>query len=434
MNEPYRNVSMSDVYLSSDVKSANDFPADSPGTAFTTHYSSTRKVVLLIALVVAWMLGHADRIAMSISIIPMSAEFSLNAREAGFVLSSFYITYALTNLAAGWMADKFGSRRVLVFCVASWSAFTSFTGFAWSFVSLVAIRGLFGIGEGGFAPSSSVAIAEAFPKEKRARPKSLIIGATFLGSAIGSGWIASMIDAHGWRFAYHVLGGIGVAVAVLLWFVIKESPPRDLSTNKQAGPELRALFHMPILRKTSLIFFFANMLSVGLSAWMPMYLVQTKHVHLLTVGLAASLPFVFSFISLNVVGWLLDRYGKNRERLFLAGGAFSMMVFMALMVTSSQLWILMTFWTLCTMGYTFVYGTVFAIPLKHLPDTLIGTASGVVNFGGQLAAAISPTVMGFLIHFAAGSFVPAFLFLFAAGVGCFLVSVTWTNRTASQAA
>lgn len=428
MNKPYQNVGSSIVRQSPRGGSPGELPIDSPETTATTHYSTVRKTVLLIALLAAWMLANADRIAMSISIIPMSSEFSLDAREAGLVLSSFYVTYALTNLAAGWMADKFGSRRVLVFCVASWSLFTSFTGFAWSLVSLIVIRGLFGIGEGGFSPSSSVAIAEAFPKEKRARPKSLIIGATFLGSAIGSGWIASMINTHGWRFAYHVLGVIGIVMAVTLWLVIKESPLHLRSTKPTSRPETKALLRTPILRRTTLIFFFANMLNVGLSAWMPMYLVQTRHVHLLTVGFAASLPFICSFISLNIVGSLLDRYGKSRERLFLAGGSFAMVIFMGLTIMSSQLWMLMAFWTLGMMSYTFVYGTVFAIPLKHLPDSLIGTAAGIVNFGGQLASAISPTVMGFLIERAAGSYTGAFLFLLAAGVGCFLVSITWTSR------
>lgn len=85
------------------------------------------------------------------------------------------------------------------------------------------------------------------------------------------------------------------------------------------------------------------------------------------------------------------------------------------------------------MSYTFVYGTVFAIPLKHLPDGMIGSASGVVNFGGQLAASISPAVMGLLVTHYAGSFVPAMLFLVAAGAGAFLVAVTWRDHEAAAA-
>lgn len=432
MNRSPSNVSMSERELPA-AAPASATPQPGAATAPPSHYSSTRKVVLLIALLAAWILANADRIAMSLSIIPIREEFALDARQAGLVLSSFYVTYALMNLAAGWSADTFGSRRVLVFCVAAWSIFTSCTGFAWSLISLILIRALFGIGEGGFSPASSVTIAEAFPKEKRARPKSLIIGATFVGNAVGSGWIASMIDHHGWRFAYHVLGAIGIAMAVILWFVIKESPLHDPSQHKPVRPSVKEILRTPILRKTTAIFFFANLLNVGLVSWMPSFLVQTKHIHLLKAGFAAALPFVCSFICLNVVGWLLDRYGKKRERLFLAGGAFAMMLSMGAMVLCSQLWTLMTFWTICMMSYTFVYGTVFAIPLKHLPDSMIGTAAGVVNFGGQLAAAISPAAMGFLIAHFNGSYLPAFVFLTAAGLGCFLVSATWRVRATNAA-
>lgn len=410
-----------------DISATRDVRDDLPQAGVTTHYSNLRKVLLLVSLLAAWVLANADRIAMSLSIIPMRSEFALDAREAGLVLSSFYVTYALMNLAAGWMADRFGSRRVLVGCVAAWSVFTSFTGFAWSFFSLIGIRGLFGIGEGGFAPASSVTIAEAWPKEKRARPKSLVIGASFVGNAIGSGWIAAMIHLHGWRFTYHALGAIGIVMAIVLWLVIKESPARD-TVNKTTRAGVKQLFRTPVMRRTSLIFFFANMLHVGLTSWMPSYLVQTRGLHLVKAGIAASVPFVCAFVCLNFVGWLLDRYGHKRERIFLAGGSFAMMLCMVAMLLSTHTWTLMVFYTLLSMSYTFVYGTVFAIPLKHLPDSMVGSAAGVVNFGGQLASAISPAAMGFLIASYGGSFVPAFVFLAAAGFACFLVSVTWTNR------
>ncbi|CAB3810460.1 MFS transporter [Paraburkholderia fynbosensis] len=390
-------------------------------------YSAPRKIILLVVLLAAWVLANADRIAMSISIIPMSKEFSLNPGQVGFVLSSFYVTYAVTNLLAGWMADKMGSKRVLVFCVASWSVFTSLTGVAGSLGSLVAIRALFGIGEGGFAPASSVTIAEAFKKSERARPKSLVIGAAFLGSAIGSGWIAAMIHHHGWRFAYHVLGAVGVLMAVVLWLVVKEAPEKNIKDKaKRVG--VKQLLRNPVMRKTALIFFFSNMLMVGLMTWMPTFLVKEKHVNLMTAGFVSSLPYIFSFVCLNVVGWLLDRYGRKHEKRFLVGGAFAMVAFMTIMLACTQLWTLLLCWALCMMSYTFVYGTVFAIPLKRLPDEMIGSAAGVVNFGGQLAASISPAVIGLLVSHYGGSFVPALLFLVGAGACAFLVSVTWKGR------
>jgi MFS family permease len=386
-------------------------------------YSSRHKTFVLITLLISWILANADRMAMSIAIIPITQEFALDAKDAGVLLGSFYISYALMQLIAGWLADRFGSRAVLVFCVACWSVFTSLTGMAGSFFALVVIRVLFGLGEGGFAPASTVTIAEAFPRRQRARAKSLIIGASFIGSAVGTGAIAALMHAHGWRFAYHVFGAIGVAVALMLWFAVKPSPKRE------AGARAKGLFadllRQPLLRKAMLIFFFSNIVYIGLVSWMPSFLVKTRDIDILRVGFASSIPYLVAFASLNGVGWLLDKVGDGRERIFMSVGAAMVVLFLGLMMFADSLPWLLTFWTLSLVGYTAIYGTVFAIPLKHLADSSVGTASGIINFGGQVAAGIGPMVIGWLVIIGQGSYSLAFGFLLAAGVGALLMALSW---------
>ncbi|MCW5297878.1 MFS transporter [Herbaspirillum lusitanum] len=388
-------------------------------------YGRGQKIFVLVTLLFSWILANADRMAMSVSIIPITKEFALDAQAAGLVLGSFYISYALMQLAAGWLADRFGSRRVLVFCVACWSVFTSMTGLAGSFFGLIVIRLLFGLGEGGFAPASTVTIAEAFPKPERARAKSLIIGASFLGSAVGTGAIAALIHAHGWRFAYHAFGLIGVAVAIVLWFAVKDSPVRPQEVRTKGL--FRTLFGKMVLKKTMLIFFFSNIVYVGLISWMPTFLMKTRDIDIVHVGAASAIPYLVAFAALNVVGWLLDKVGQGRDRLFMSIGAAMVIVFLGLMAVATTLPWLLAFWTLSLVGYTAVYGTVFAIPLKHLPDESVGTASGIINFGGQVAAGIAPVVIGMLVTAGKGSFNLAFAFLLAAGLGALLIALSWKS-------
>jgi len=388
-----------------------------------TLYGRQQKIFVLVTLLFSWILANADRMAMSVSIIPITKEFALDAQGAGMVLGSFYVSYALMQLAAGWLADRFGSRKVLVFCVACWSVFTSLTGVAGSLFALIFIRILFGIGEGGFAPASTVTIAEAFPKKERARAKSLIIGASFLGSAVGTGAIAGLIHAYGWRFAYHAFGLIGVAVAILLWFAVKNSPVRACGDRPKGL--FRSLFGKAVLKKTMFIFFFSNIVYVGLISWMPTFLMKTRDIDIVHVGAASAIPYLVAFASLNVVGWLLDKVGQGRDRLFMTVGATMVVIFLALMAVATSLPVLLTFWTLSLVGYTAVYGTVFVIPLKHLPDESVGTASGIINFGGQVAAGIAPVVIGILVDFGNGSFALAFSFLLAAGVAALTIALSW---------
>jgi len=176
-------------------------------------YSKTQKVACLSALFLAWAVGYADRILISTAIIPISHEFSLDARQAGLVLSIFYISYALTQLVGGWLSDRYGSRIIVVLCIVLWSVFTGVTSLAWSFTSLLVIRFLFGAGEGSFSPASSVTVAEVFPKPERARAKSFLISTVFLGNAIGSGVIGLAVAYLGWRSAFHILADTVVGAA-----------------------------------------------------------------------------------------------------------------------------------------------------------------------------------------------------------------------------
>jgi MFS family permease len=393
-----------------------------PGSV-TSLYSPWRKTAVLVILLFSWILANADRVAMSIAIIPITHEFQLSASMAGLVLSSFYISYALMQLGAGWLSDRMGSRTILVFSVACWSVFTALTGAAGGIASLLLIRVLFGIGEGGFVPASTVTVAEAFPVKERARAKSLVIGASLLGSAIGSGGIAALIHTYGWRNAYEMFGAVGVAIAIALWLIVKK-PVRGTARARAAGG-YGALLRSPVLRTTMIIFFFCNIVYVGLISWMPSFLIKTRHVDILHAGVLSAVPYLISFVFLNLVGWLLDKVGHGRERLFMVFGACMITVFLMLMATAESMPVLLTFWTLCMIGYAFVYGTVFAIPLKHLPDTAVGGAAGIINFGGQVAAAVGPLAIGALVDATHGQFVFAFLFLLAAGFGAIAFSLLW---------
>ncbi|MDK8264922.1 MFS transporter [Pseudomonas oryzihabitans] len=390
-------------------------------------YGRRHKVFVLITLLMSWILANADRMAMSVAIIPITQEFDLDAKAAGLVLGSFYISYAAMQLVAGWLADRFGSRAVLVFCVGCWSVFTSLTGMAGSLFALIAIRLLFGLGEGGFAPASTVTIAEAFPRAQRARAKSLIIGASFIGSAVGTGAIAALMHAHGWRFAYHVFGAVGVLVAVVLWFAVKPSPRRVDAAQRKGM--FGVLLKQAVLRKTMLIFFFSNIVYIGLISWMPTFLMKTRDIDILHVGVASAIPYLVAFAALNCVGWLLDKVGDGRERLFMGVGAAMVILFLGMMMFVNSLPGLLTCWTLSLVGYTAIYGTVFAIPLKHLPDNSVGTASGIINFGGQVAAGIGPMMIGWLVSAGQGSFGLAFAFLLASGAGALLTAFSWRAET-----
>ena len=389
-------------------------------------FSRLQKVACLSGLFLAWAVGYADRILMSVAVIPIAREFSLDAGQAGMLLSAFYVSYAVMQLAGGWLSDRYGSRVVVVSCIVAWSVFTSATSFAWSFASLLAIRFMFGLGEGSFPPASSVTVAEVFPKPERARAKSFLISTVFLGNAAGAGLIGATVAYLGWRGSFHILSAAGFAVALFLWFALRGgiAAQREHVADRP-NQSWGSLLRISMAWKLTAIWSFTSLLYIGIQSWMPSYLMKTYGIDLKQVGLATMIPNLIAFAGTNVVGLLLDKHGKDRERSFMVLGAFFSAVFLALMMTTASLPLLLVYWTLLLLAFNFVYATVFAAPLRHFPEHLIGSATGLMNFGGQIGGSVAPAAMGALIAATGGSYLAAFCLLLASAVTSAVVAMIW---------
>ncbi|MFM0239820.1 MFS transporter [Paraburkholderia phytofirmans] len=380
-------------------------------------FSRAQKTAVIAGLFLAWAVGYADRILMSVALVPISKEFMLTAQEGGMLLSAFYFSYAIMQLAGGWLSDKFGSRIVVVACVVMWSVFTGVTSLGWSFASLLVIRFMFGLGEGSFSPASSVTVAEVFPKKQRARAKSFLVSTTFLGSAVGSAIIAASVTKLGWRGAFDILSVVGFAVAVILWFSLRgDKRARQKTDVERPRVAWKPVLQSPLAWKLTAVWFFTSALHVGVNSWMPTYLMTSYHISLKHAGLALVVPNLIAFAGANTVGFFLDKLDKRFEKGCLVAGSALSTVFLVLMITTTQIWLLLTYWTLFSLSFNLVYATVFATPLRRVPEQLIGKTSGLMNFGGQLANSIFPAIMGALITAANGAFFSAFYLLIGVGV------------------
>src|SRR5437879_4449539 len=92
--------------------------------------------------------AYLDRINIAVAGPTIMKALHIGHAQFGYVLSAFTFGYALMQIPGGHLADRLGARRLLVAALVIWSLFTAATGLAWSLVSLVVIRILFGVGEG----------------------------------------------------------------------------------------------------------------------------------------------------------------------------------------------------------------------------------------------------------------------------------------------
>lgn len=387
--------------------------------------NSKNKYLVLGLLCLGWIINYFDKVAINVAVIPISQEFGLSETQVGLILSSFFLSYAIMQPIGGSLADKFGSRKVIIISVVGWSLFTILTGTAWSFLSLIVIRFLFGIGEGSYPSASSVAVAESFPQHERARAKSILTSATTIGGVLATLVAASLSKSFGWQFMFVILGIVGLLLAALYAKFLHPTGAQAVAAKKTVEKlPLRKLLKISMLWKLMAIYFGISMVTWGMMSWMPTYMVKVRHLDMVSMGALASIPAILSFATVLLTGWLLDKRMVGRERLLIVIGSFIGIISLYLLSKAPTVALVVAYQTLANIGLAAAVTTTLTMPLKYIDPSSVGAASGLIYLGGQTAGVIAPTAMGFMIQQFNGSYDAAFWLLIIAVAIPFVVGMT----------
>src|ERR1700709_1046559 len=123
--------------------------------------------MVLVMLSLMYLITYIDRVNVSTAAAGFGKEFNLSKTEIGLVFSAFAYPSLVFQIIGGWVSDRFGAKRTLIYCGVLWTVATVLTGFAGGLVSLLLARLLLGLGEGATFPAATSAMARWIPKEKR---------------------------------------------------------------------------------------------------------------------------------------------------------------------------------------------------------------------------------------------------------------------------
>lgn len=388
---------------------------------------------ILVLLFLGWSLGNLDRYIMNYAVLSITEDLNLSPSSTGLLLSSFFAGYALMQMPGGWLSDRFGPRKVIIAAVVMWSIFTGLTGAAWSLTSMIIIRFLFGIGEGGFQPASSKIISLTYPKDKRARAMSVMLssgGIISLLIPLASAW---MLTTIGWRTMFIIFGAAGAIIALLYWYFIKlpESNSEEKIAHTAVSSDKRifsSLFKTPMIWNLLIAYFSIYAVNWGLAAWLPTYLVKTRGLDLISLGWLQTIPGITLLLGIFLSGYVIDKLPTGRERLAGSLSCAFIGILLYLMFTASSVTAFITYQTIVNLFISFVLTLLPAIVLKQLPSSVTGTAMGFVNTGGQLAGFITPMAIGFIVDAFNGSFDAAFWMLIAFSIVCIGALLTMSDK------
>lgn len=139
-------------------------------------------VISLVTAIAALL--YLDRFCISFAQIYIQQDLSLSHEQMGYMFGAFFATYALAQVPAGWLTDRYGARRMFGVYVLAWSLFTALTGAASGFAALLALRLGLGVAQAGAFPTSAAILSRWVPLASRGMVSSLVAAGGRTGGAL----------------------------------------------------------------------------------------------------------------------------------------------------------------------------------------------------------------------------------------------------------
>jgi ACS family glucarate transporter-like MFS transporter len=366
-----------------------------------------------------------DRTNISIAGLEISREYGLGNQRLGWIFSAFLIGYAGFQLPAGWLAARFGPRRVLTLGVLWWGVATALTallpsGIAHAVLLLIGIRFALGAGEAVIYPAANQFVARWVPLEERGFINGLIFAGVGAGSGLTPPLLTWLITNQGWRAAFWFSAIVGVLAGAVWWYAARDTPeehpavsPGELrqirdgltfatpsttqsSESSSSGISWRAIFHRRDLPALMAGYFSFGYIAWIFFSWFFLYMAQVRGFDLKASALYTMLPFLSMTICCLVGGALSDRltrrYGLRVGRCVLASVA--LIVTAVFLVLGSQVHSPQLAGVILAGGAGALYlsQSSFWSVSVDIAGRSSAVFSSMVNMGGQIGGAITASL------------------------------------------
>jgi MFS transporter, ACS family, glucarate transporter len=377
--------------------------------------------VLVIWMFLLSAVAFLDRTNISIAGAFIRDELGIGNIQLGWIFSAFLIGYAAFQVVGGWLAYRFGPRRVLAAGVLWWGVFTALTTIAnphlaKALLILILIRLALGAGEAVMYPATNQFVSQWIPVAERGSANGWIFAGVGAGAGLSIPILTWIISNYGWRASFWFCAAIGIVVG-LVWYAIARDRPEDhgyvqakeleqIQATRSSGVKRQAA--TPIRWRAALLN--RNMAGLSLSyfsfgyiawiffSWFFIYMAQARGVNLKANAFMSMIPFIAMTVCCLAGGWASDqisrRFGLRTGRCGIALVSFALTAIF-LVIGSSVHGAQAAAGILAGgAGALYLSQSSFWAVSADIAGEISGVVSGVMNtccqIGGALTASLTP--------------------------------------------
>lgn len=357
---------------------------------------------ILSATWIIYALFYFCRVNFSIVLPLMNMDLNLTYSTLGIIASSFFITYAIGQIANGYMSVHYNPVKLLIIGVFGSSIMNILFGLSNDFITLLLLWSINGYFQSIGWPTTIRLISSAIRLSDIGKVFGLFNTSWALGHVLSWFFTSIIVSFMGWRNGFIINGFIFSAIGftTVTCLLRKELKNFQIANNNDYKSITKFRFYLLIIAFLSLSYFIIDFVRYGLIVYLPSYIYSLEQVLLVSTLISIILP-VMGSIGMIITGWLSDKLFRNNEVLLaiLLSLIVTISIYIFPQIYESYRFVgLMILILLSLSLYGLASQIISIIPAGVISRKYLSMVSGIVNSLGSFGAFTSSIISGIMIE------------------------------------
>lgn len=370
-----------------------------------------RRWFIFWVLAAQYLLSYFHRIAPAVVAPELVKTFNISGASLGLLASAYLYSYTIMQIPVGIFSDSLGPRKTITIFSLIAAAGSVLFGLSPDYIAAVASRVLIGLGVSAVFVATMKVFSEWFTGEEHARVSGMLMSVGGIGWLSATTPLAFLMLMLGWRESFVLVGLFALALTIVTWFVVSDSPGREglLRTgeeitsrkkNNGAIDNIKIVFKEKHFWAIAIWFFFRGGALLGFfGLWAGPYIIDVYKLSKQTTGnILAMIAFAMIFLS-PVLGHLSDKTLMSRKKVLVGASLLNSLCWLVMLVFYDSMSIPALYAVFFIMGVTISSVGILAIVTtkEFFPPEIAGTAMGSINVFPFIGGIVFQPLIGWIL-------------------------------------